>query len=82
MYACSQVRQTSWSQRRRESRRRDSLATYWDTPTRTVNLPRVEDDGHQHAPTIAARFRTGAGDAGKHDPRQRLPPPWIDRLKI
>jgi hypothetical protein len=52
MYACSQARQTSWSQRRRERRRRDSLATYWDTPTRTVNLPRVEDDGHQHAPLL------------------------------
>ena len=51
-YACNQARQTSWSQRGRERRRRDSLATYLDTPTRTVNLPGGEDDGHQHAPLL------------------------------
>ena len=43
---------------------------------------RGEDDGHQHAPLLLRDGRTGAGDAGKHDPRQRLPPPWIDRFKI
>ena len=52
MLRVNQARQTSWSQRGRERRRRDSLATYLDTPTRTVNLPRGEDDGHQHAPLL------------------------------
>ena len=80
--ACNQARQTHWSQRGRERRRRDSLATYLDTPTRTVNLARGEDDGHQHAPLLLRDGRTGAGDAGKHDSSATPPPPWIDRFKI